>query len=150
MSPMGLVSRAKDDLRLSRRSAKRHGAPQFDEIWCVFDVDRHPQVPQAIFEATQSAINVAVSNPCFELWLVLHSHDQRAPVNGREIQRRASELGLIDGKSVPESAWSVLDDNYEDAARRARELDAWHDGNDSAPRSNPSTNVWRLVDRLRS
>ena len=150
MSPLSLVSRARDDCRLSQRSAKRDGAPQFDEIWCVFDVDTHPQVHQAIFEATQSGVNVAVSNPCFELWLVLHSHDQRAHVDGRAIQRQASNLGLIDGKSVPEDAWGVLDDNYEDARRRAKDLDHWHEGNGSPPRSNPSTDVWRLVDRLRS
>jgi len=30
------------------------------------------------------------------------------------------------------------------------ELDSMHEGNDSPPRSNPSSDVWRLVDRLRS
>ena len=150
MSPAGLVARAQADIGVSRRSGRRHGAPAFDEIWCVFDVDAHPNVSQAIIEAERSGIFVAVSNPCFEVWLVLHCEDQRAHVERRRIQRRASQLGLIDGKSIPDTALQLLAESYEDAKRRARELDAWHDGNDSARRSNPSSGVWRLVDLIRS
>lgn len=93
--------------------------------------------------------NVAVSNPCFEVWLVLHHEDQRAHVERRRIQQRASQLGLVDGKSILDADLLRLAEGYEEAKRRARELDAWHDGNDSPPRSNPSSDVWRLVDRLR-
>lgn len=150
MSPAGLVARAQQDAQASRRSSRRHGSPAFDEIWCVFDVDAHPDVSQAITEAEQSGINVAVSNPCFELWLVLHRENQRAHVERRRIQQRASRLGLIDGKSIPDAALRLLSESYEEAKRRARELDVWHDENDSMPRSNPSSDVWRLVDRLRS
>lgn len=150
MSPAGLAARAQHDAQVSRRSSRRYGAPAFDEIWCVFDVDAHPDVSQAIVEAEQSGINVAVSNPCFEVWLVLHCEDQRAHVERGGIQRRASQLGLIDGKSIPDTALCLLSESYEDAKRRATELDTWHDENDSPPRSNPSTDVWRLVDRLRS
>lgn len=150
MSPMGLVGRAKDAIRLSRRASRRHGTPQFDEIWCVFDIDSHPHVSQAIFEATQSGIMVAVSNPCFELWLVLHCREQSGAIGRREIQRRAADLGLLDGKNVPAEAWGLLEESYEDARRRAKALDNMHEGNDSLPRSNPSSDVWRLVDRIRS
>ena len=116
----------------------------------MFDVDEHPSVSQAIFEARQSEINVAVSNPCFELWLVLHRENHKAPINSRGIQQRASELGLLAGKSVPDAAWESLEDGYEAAKRRAQSLDQMHAGNGSPPRSNPSTGVWRLVDEIRS
>lgn len=149
MSPAGLVARAQQDAQVSRRSGKRYGTPAFDEIWCVFDVDAHLNVSQAIIDAEQSDIHVAVSNPCFELWLVLHCQDQRAHVERRRIQQRASQLGLVDGKSIPNADLRRLAEGYEDAKQRARELDVWHDENDSPPRSNPSSDVWRLVDRLR-
>ncbi len=116
----------------------------------MFDVNAHPNVSQAIIEAEQSGIHVAVSNPCFEVWLVLHFEDQRAHVERGKIQRRASRLGLIDGKSIPATALRLLSESYEDAKRRATELGNWHDENDSPLRSNPSSDVWRLVDRLRS
>lgn len=150
VDPMSLVSRAQAELRQSSVNTRRHGVADFDDTWCVFDVDTHANASQAILTAQRSGISIAVSNPCFEIWLVLHLEDRLGPLSGLEIQRRASRSGLVRRKSVPEGAWRVLEDNYEDARRRARELDAWHDGNDSPPRSNPSSDVWRLVDRLRS
>lgn len=149
MVPMSLVRHAREDAGLSRRASKRHSSPDYDEIWCVFDVDAHPNVKQAISEAQQSGIQVAVSNPCFELWLVLHCQDQAASIQSSDIQRDAKKLNLIRGKAIPASAWKTLTDNYDDAKRRARDLDQMHRGV-SPPRSNPSTDVWRLVDRLRS
>ena len=149
LSPVGLVSRAKADIKTNQRAKRGQGAPNFDEIWCVFDVDDHSHVPNAVFEAGQSDIGVAVSNPCFELWLVLHCEERARHVDRRDIQRDARNLHLIEGKNVPDSVWGRLEDGYEDAKRRARSLDQMHAGNESPPRSNPSTGVWRLVDSIR-
>ncbi|MCY3850206.1 MAG: RloB family protein [Acidimicrobiaceae bacterium] len=149
MAPMTLVDRAREDVRRSRRSARRHGSPDFDEIWCVFDMDNHPDIPKALFEARQSNIHVALSNPCFELWLVLHCEDQNAFIERKTVQRRASDLGLIKGKRIPTEALELLEENYEEAKRRAKHLIALHEGNGTKPQSNPSTDIWRLVDRIR-
>ena len=48
------------------------------------------------------------------------------------------------------TAWNTLVEAFETARQRARALDECHAGNGSPPRSNPSTDVWRLVDRLRT
>lgn len=153
MAPQTLVRRACEDTKKSRRSARKHGSPDFDEIWCVFDVDNHPDIPHALFEARQRGVHVALSNPCFELWLVLHCEDQRAYVERHRIQQRASELDLLEGKSgksIVSAALKMLEENYEAAKRRAKELDELHKGNGSPPLSNPSTGLWRLVDRIRT
>ena len=146
MTPATLVRTAKEYLKDRR---PRRADPDFDEIWCVFDTDQHPNLAQAIHEAGQSEIEVAVSNPCFELWLVVHAREQTAYIDRHDVQRLAGELGLTDGKNIPKSAWNTLVQSLDDAKRRARALDQRHDGNGSPPRSNPSTDVWRLVDRLR-
>ena len=148
MAPDTLVRRAREHVRCNRRRSKR-ADPHFNEIWCVFDKDEHPNLPRAIDDARQSGIEVAVSNPCFELWLVLHVEDQTAHVHRRDVQRRANELGLSDGKKIANAAWGRLIEAFETAKQRARALDERHEGNDSPPRSNPSTDVWRLVDRIR-
>lgn len=156
MAPKTLVRLACKDIKKSHRSEKRHGSPDFDEIWCVFDVDSHPDIPQALFEAHQGGVHVALSNPCFELWLVLHCEDQRAYVERHRIQQRASELGLLEdksrksGKSIVGATLKMLEENYEAAKRRAEDLDDLHEGNGSPPLSNPSTELWRLVDRIRT
>ena len=45
-----------------------------DEPWLVIDVDHHrpDSLSQVCQEATQKGFQLAVSNPCFELWLRLH------------------------------------------------------------------------------
>lgn len=44
-----------------------------DELWMIIDTDRWKNIPE-IIEACNDLGNmfVAVSNPCFELWLLLH------------------------------------------------------------------------------
>lgn len=45
-----------------------------DELWLVIDLDRW--TPQMLSEVTSQAVQIgvrlAVSNPCFEIWLLLH------------------------------------------------------------------------------
>ena len=115
----------------------------------MFDFDEHPNLSQAITEAAQSGIEVAVSNPCFELWLVLHLQDQTAYTTRSAVQRHSARLNLTSGKQLPDGALDILVDAFEIAKQRAKALDQRHQDNGSPPRSNPSTDVWRLVDRLR-
>ncbi len=140
---MTLVGRARE-----QKKSRSRRDPEFDEIWCVFDVDAHPDLNSAVSEARDAGIRTAVSNPCFELWLVLHVQDWTAEVHRHEIQRRATDLGLLSGKSIPEDVWPTIRNGYGDAKRRAQDLDSRHLGV-SEPGSNPSSGVWRLIDSIR-
>lgn len=143
MAPITLVDRAREHVRNNR---SRH--PEFDEIWCVFDTDEHQHLAQAVESARQGRIEVSVSNPCIELWLVLHARDQTAHIHRHDVQRLSNELGLTDGKKIADAAWRTLVEAFETARQRARTLDERHAGNGSPLRSNPSTDLWRLVERL--
>ena len=146
--PSSLVENACQDEDERRRMRRNIRPPyDYDEIWCVFDVDKHLNLKQTIARATQRRIGVVVSNPCFELWLVLHCQDQTAYIDGRQIQRLAKKLGVIEKKQIKDN--DRLIDAYEDAKRRAKQLDKMHERNYSPPRSNPSTDIWRLVDSIR-
>ena len=101
-------------------------------------------------EARQSGIEVAISNPCIELWFVLHAREQTAHIHRHDVQSLSNKLGLTDGKKIADAARATLVVGFETAKQRARALDVRHAGNGSPPRSNPSTDVWRLVDRLNS
>ena len=146
MTPDALVRQAKEHVR---RRPRKHAEREFDEIWCVFDTDNHVHLSQAIAEARQGGIKVAVSNPCFELWLVLHVQDQTAYIHRHAVQHEAKRLGLSDGKRIAEAAKNTFIARFQDARQRAQALDQLHAGNNSPGRSNPSTDVWRLVNRLR-
>ena len=132
-----------------QKQVRRRRDPEFDEIWCVFDVDAHPDVNSAIAEARDAGIGIAVSNPCFELWLVLHVEDRSTEVHRHTIQRRARDLGLLDRKSIAAASWPRLADGYDDAKQRAQNLDTIHKDAVRKPGANPSSGVWRLIDSIR-
>ena len=145
--PETLVDRACRDMDHNR--ARRREGPLYDEIWCVFDVDEHPNLRGAIDRASQKKIKLAVSNPCFELWLLLHFRDQTAHISRQDAKRVANQLGIMEGKEIKSEMFDQLENRYETAKRRARMLDRKHEGDGSPPRSNPSTGMWRLVDSIR-
>lgn len=147
-APLTLVRAAREQQRESKRRPKANG-PAFDEIWCVFDTDAHPDLHQALAEAASAGIHIALSNPCFELWLVLHAHDQNAHVAPHDIQRQARSLGLIDGKTIGGAhGEKLLLANVADAVDRAKRLDERHKLNGSPPGENPSSGMWRLISSI--
>lgn len=58
-----------------------------DQFWVAFDRDEHPNIPQAQDMARDNGVQVAFSNPCFELWLYLHLKEQDAPLSPYEAQK---------------------------------------------------------------
>ena len=148
-TPMSLVDRAvtlvEQRLRTIRRG--RSDSP-FDEIWCVFDRDEQPYVDEAIALAASHEIGVAFSNPCFELWLVLHANDLRRHTERHAVQSMSAELGFTVGKGLAPNAWPILQSAWEAAEDRAVTLDAMHTSNGSPVGSNPSTSVAQVVRSL--
>lgn len=130
------------------QASKDERNPDFDEIWCIFDVDQHPNIEQAIREAHDNNINIAITNPCFELWLVLHYQDQHRDINSRTIQSLAKQLGITDGKRITAKAREHLSATYSDAKQRSVNLEKRHIGDGSKSWENPSSQMWKFVDRL--
>ena len=145
MVPLSLVERARQYMEQNRRAKRRTRTPDFDEIWCVFDVDDHPYVRRAQQEAKDSGIRTVVSNPCFELWLLLHKQDQTAYIDRRDLQKKCQTLNLMDDKRIRPEAIPLLMEDFVEARQRAIDLDERHEGNDSPPNSNPSTNAWEIA-----
>ena len=76
-------------------SAKREGDAnlKYDAVWCVFDVDEHPHVPEALVMAQKNGIKIALSNPCFELWLILHVRDAPGMLDGHNAKAMLKKSG---------------------------------------------------------
>jgi hypothetical protein len=148
-APLTLVERARSAKQDAQHDAARGRGRAYDEVWCMFDHDEHPNVPQALTLAANSGINVVMSNPCLELWFILHLEDQTAAIDRHTAQHRSSEL-LGCKKNLTPAALERLYTHHGDARRRAQQLDAKHLDDGSPPRSNPSSDVWRLVDQIRA
>lgn len=80
-----LLGREKDDTnsapihvykKLKKEAKEEYNFNKNDELWMIIDTDRWKNIPE-IIEACTKAENmfVAVSNPCFEFWLLLHIKD---------------------------------------------------------------------------
>ncbi len=128
----------------------RHGRGNpHDEIWCVFDQDERPKLADVIALADQQGIRVALSNPCIELWFILHYEDQTSHIEVGKAKKRSSELTGCK-KTLTETALKDLEARHDQAAKRAKALDDKHRGDGSPPRHNPSSEIWRLVERIRT
>lgn len=138
------VKRKHESTSAARR--ERDDNLKFDEIWCVFDVDEHPNVSEAKQQARDNGIKVAVSNPCFELWALLHFQDQRAYIDRHNIHDLCRQYMPGYEKKLP---CAELMKNYDEALARAINLMKWHEDRGTT-RANPSTNAYELVMAIRS
>lgn len=143
-SPLKLVKDAIKDI-----SKPPSGENDYDEIWCVFDKNTHPDFEKAVLKANTHDIPTAISNPCFELWLLLHYQDQKGFIASKEIQKLAEQLPIMDGKRIRAGSSSTVINNYDEAKKRAKHLAEQHKQNGKPESSNPSSNVWELVERLK-
>ena len=85
--PRSIVRLAAKLKKESSRAAKRDLNQRYEQIWCVFDRDEHPFVGEALDQARGNQIEVAFSDPSFELWLLLHFQQQTAPLDRESAAR---------------------------------------------------------------
>lgn len=137
----------------AERVARELTLQPYDEVWLVFDVDVHSgggrmqQVIETAEDARRRGWGVAISNPCFELWLLLHVSDDLSAVTDRGasvVDLLKAALGTYSKRTVP--APCLRGDAIDRAIRAARALDVAP----SAPCPPlPSTRVYALMERLR-
>ncbi|WP_209700102.1 RloB family protein [Kribbella aluminosa] len=140
--PMDLVTKAVERL---------HRDPEIDECWCVFDVEwpqHHPHLDRALRLAAAEGIRIAVSNPCFELWLILHFQEQAGFLQTRDAEAVSRQLDGRSGKRLDGAKYMPL---RHDACERAMRLATRHERNDSNfPDDNPSSTMHELLAAIES
>lgn len=95
--------------------------------------------------ASVSNISMAISNPCFELWPLLHFKQCRRYVSAADLRTMLRSAMKDYDKHLD---CQKLDGLRRTAIRNAIALDELHGKNGAKPGSNPSTGVWRLVENL--
>ncbi len=133
--------------RNSRR--KKDSFEKRDEVWAVFDRDAHPRFQEAVALCDQHGIKVARSNPCFEVWLILHERDYNKPNRRDKVQRELQKLRSdYDKKGSKTLNCDDLVTRVQVAEQRGEEqLKRREQGGD--PYGNPSTTVGRLCRAIR-
>lgn len=119
---------------------------EIDEFWCVFDVEwprNHPGLAEAVEQARTNGIRLAVSNPCFELWLILHFQDHAAWLDNNQARRLRRQLDGATDKGLDATKYMPF---IREATRRAYGLDKRHLQNGTVfPHDNPSSGMHGLL-----
>jgi RloB-like protein len=145
--PKTLVEIAKQYKKDAEKRARKENDDNlmFDGVWVVFDVDEHRKVPDALQMARDNVIEVALSNPAVELWLLLHFRDSPGMKDRKEVSALLKKfIGGYD-KHVNYADYA---DGYSQAVTRAAKLDkmALKSGQLGC---NPTTGVYKLTESIR-
>ena len=144
--PLTIVRIARNKKNEAVAASKREGDVyiRFDSVWYAFDIDEHPNVPEAKALAKRNGISLAISNPCFELWLLLHLRECPGMQHRHAIQAALKSLVPDYDKKID---FEVYRDGYDKAVKRAKSL-ARLAQDVGEPGRNPSTNVHELTEKI--
>jgi hypothetical protein len=89
--------------------------------------------------------NLLLSNPCFELWLLLHIEEQKNEISSaaliKKLKKSSSIWKSYEKSTFSEPQQSFLKDNTDIAVGRAKKLEDL---------KNPSTGIYKLVELLKN
>ena len=85
-----------------------------------------------------------LSNPCFEIWLLLHAKDQKAAIETdaliKELKKSAPVWKNYTKSAFKDTQKAFLNNNTDVAVARAKELHEFQ---------NPSTGIYKLIEMLK-
>ncbi len=122
------------------------------EIWCVFDVEaekRRKNLKNRVASARKRKIQLAISNPCLELWFYLHFHYcETAFETCDEMEKSLQKCWPDYGKS--NNDFSALEGKYKTARQNAEQLRKSKNTkrNPSDPVPRPHTDVDKLITKI--
>jgi RloB-like protein len=120
-------------------------------VWAVFDVDIHPKLDEAIALAQANGVQYVISNPCVEVWGLMHNQTPfERPVTRHEAQAALSNLmpGYHHDKS-PVFPWPWCSERVERAMKNAAQSIKRRESEGKPfPAGNPATNFHDLLNAL--
>ena len=147
-APQSIVEIAKALKEESHENANRQDDEniRFEQVWCVFDVDEHPNLGQALEMARDNELRPAVSNESFELWLLLHFRENPGMKSRHQLRKMLEDFVPGYDKSIEISYYLP---GYMEAVRRSQRM--WQDAKESGENwaRNPVTNVHELTESIR-
>ena len=123
--------------KLKKEAKDEYNFKSTDELWMIIDTDRWKNIDEIILECKkQGNMFVAVSNPCFEFWLLLHiknineynlSEQKLILKNGKTsknsrtyVEKKIIEILGAYNKSKPQTEYFLQ--NIENAVNQAKLL----------------------------
>ncbi|MEX1030439.1 MAG: RloB family protein [Paenibacillaceae bacterium] len=148
--PVNLVAEARkiiSEKQLDVRSG-------IDEIWCVLDLDTSPDneyVITFLTKARRANTKIAYSNPCFEIWFLLHFQSITGNVGVKQLMKKL--LSEVPSYQKGKCIYSYIGDMTDQAISNGEKLEILHSGKlnkSDFKGSNPYTEVFKLVSNLKA
>lgn len=141
--PVQVVDRA---IKLKHRSLNEDesGTEPFNEVWCCIDGDYDSKICNARSKAKTQGIQLAVTNKCFEFWILLHFEESARIANDcdehyRDVKRH------VPSYSKGGFDFSTIVPHARTASKRAKKSRR----TDELPESqNPCSDLYLLIDQL--
>lgn len=149
-APMTIVEKAVEEVRRLNQTANssRDSFDQIFEVWAVFDVDQHPRIPEAKALATREGVKIAISNPCFELWGMLHFECINKPMTRHQAQTSLRKyLPSYHHEKNPRFTFDVLKDKVIAACSNAAKC-LNNRATEGDPQGNPSTGFHKFINSI--
>jgi len=144
--PIGLV-------KFTKRQIRKHGLETDgdDEVWCVFDVDENEnKIKKAVEKAEENGIKIALSNPCFEIWFLLHFELRQTRLSCNDTIDNLKKY--LPDYSKNKGIFYEIVDKRDTAVSHSKKLNEIHQEERNnelySPDSNPSTQVFKLVEYI--
>lgn len=145
-----LRAKSSDPALIVKQATERSENETWDQVWCVFDIEAPPKpssVP-SIERAQDAGHHVAWSNPCFEIWLLLHFQPTCPPFETSAAVGAALRHHMPDFKKASFVSAELLD-VADTAITRAKLITDRHARDEIVPPDdNPNTLVGTLVSEL--
>lgn len=155
------------DLKLKIEKMKKKGGASPDELlehaiknkneneetWIVFDKDEFQDIHSVICRAKENAINVAFSNPCFELWFLNHyDYRESSLTTDQCIESTVKKFKEKHKKEYLKNDTECFDYVYpktKTAIRNSKkQYEKIKENSINADKQNPSTLVYLIVSKL--
>jgi hypothetical protein len=145
-APQHVLEKLKDEL------AKKE-ILENDEVWLMVDVDHWTKpnhiknTDRVLQEATQLRYNLALSNPCFECWLIMHHAEpprlkKQTSLSNDYKKHLATLIGGYDGSKLDVTKFKPY---VSIAITRAKRLDSQPTGRIPPY---PGSHVYKLVEKI--
>lgn len=117
---------------------------KFDQIWCVIDSDNHQTLKEAVILAKKNGFEIALSQPCFEFWYLLHYQYTTREFRTSQALKKYLEK-FIKNYNAGVVPYDELYEKVNEAIGNAKKLISFNKEN---KRKSPSTDVHLLVNEL--
>lgn len=105
--PHTIAKKAVEFQKSNSQSKRRaRSSNKNDQVWAVFDRDEHPNFDEAVRLCRENGVLIGRSNPCFEVWLILHLGEYGTKDNSQKVKKRYRQLLKI------KTNWEKLNHNH--------------------------------------